>query len=338
MLEPGVKFDDLVWRGNAGLPVKFRVWFADDPDEEPGYVLEISKGYEGWSVTRERFRTESGCIEIYEDQGFEHDTEGGGTIKYNAPLPASLRFLVYPYSSDVIALEKISPILKVREKLGSAWRYRPSADDIASFVSYPQGPGQRQHVAPNGYGVARQIQELQGSNRAVFQQIEQSLCQIFPHIEALGFDTNWQGVRLSFKTNRSVKLIPAPQESDGVLLATFLFWRLFTGGPSTKVCLEEPENGLHPFLLCDRFLMLKRFSYPEGDRPAVQLLVSTHSPEFLRAIKAHPTALWRELRVVEFDEDTGTSVRKLSGYREAAHLYADHLDASHERWAPLAEA
>lgn len=312
------------------------MWFSDD-DNEPGYTLELAKGHHGWSVTKERIQNDCGSIEVSENNTFRHPTERRGIIEHTAPLRALLRYLVHPYINDSAARESIAPILKLSEKFGTAWRYRPSADDIASFVTHPGPKDRRQYVAPNGYGVARELQDLQGSNRALFEMIEKSLCQVFPHIEALGFDTDWQGVRLSFKTNRSVKLIPAPQESDGVLLATFLFWRLYTGRSAMKICLEEPENGLHPFLLSNRFALLKRFAYPQGDHPAVQLLLSTHSPEFLRAVKAHPQALWQELRIVEFSEREGTVVRSLKSFREAAHLYGDQLDAVHQRWAPLAD-
>ena len=333
--ERGVTLDDLVWNGNAALPIKFRVWCANDYDE-PGYTLELSKGPQGWGVTRERIVTTDGWIEVDETNPFEHPTERRGAQIRQPPLRATLRYLVNPYINDTAAQQSIDPIVTMSELVGTAWRYRPSADDVAAFVGHPTGD-RPTHVAPNGYGVARELQTLQGNNRQLFEKIENALCRLFPHIKSLGFQTDWQGVRLSFMTNRSDKLIAAPQESDGVLLATFLLWRLYTGGPSMKICLEEPENGLHPFLLADRFRLLKQFAYPENEAPAVQLLVSTHSPEFLRQVKAHPHALWQELRIVEFDEESGTSVRGLHGYREAASLYGNHLDEIHERWSSLAQ-
>jgi predicted ATPase len=190
-------------------------------------------------------------------------------------------------------------------------------------------------VAENGRGVGFELQAVQGSNRDVFEAIEKAVCSVFPHIKAIGFKTDWRGVRLSFRTDRSEDLIPAPQESDGVLLATFLFWRLYTANPSIKVCLEEPENGLHPFLLAERFQVLKDFAYGKAGAPGVQLLVATHSPEFLRAVKAHPTALWSEIRLVEFTPGAGTSVRGLRHYREAANLIEEYLTQVQETWRPI---
>lgn len=329
-ISEGVVFDDIVWNGNSGLPIRFRVWFDEDADE-PGYTLELTKRGPGWNVSRERIRAGDAWIEVDENHPFEHPTERGLAKVHRAPLRATLRYLVNLYVNDSVARPVIEPILQLAERFGQAYRYRPSAIDISNFVAPTTEPGHRIRVGENGYGVAAELQALQGSNRELFEQIEQAVCRLFPHVRAIGFKTDWQGVRLSFRTMRSEDLIPAPQESDGVLIATFLFWRLYTGNPSLKVCFEEPENALHAFLLAERFQALKQFAYGEGNR-AVQLLVATHSPEFLRAIKAHPTALWKEIRLVEFVAGQGTSVRGLANYPEAANLIEGYLTQVHERW------
>lgn len=272
-----------------------------------------------------------------EDHPFEHPTERGVPRVHMPPLRAPLRYLVAPFANDAAARRVIEPILQMTEKFGQAYRYRPSAIDISHFVAPVTEPGRSLYVGENGYGVAAALQSLQGSNRELFEQIEQAVCCLFPHIRAIGFKTDYQGVRLSFRTARSEDMIPAPQESDGVLIATFLFWRLYTGNPSLKVCLEEPENALHGFLLAERFKALKSFAYRKDGR-ALQLLVSTHSPEFLRAVKAHPLALWRQIRLVEFTQGTGTTVKGLARYQEAAHLIDEYLEEMHERWKAVGES
>ena len=227
-LEPGVNLDALVWSGNPSLPIKFRVWFLDDADE-PGYILELGKGPQGWSVTRERILVGDACIEVNDDHSFEHPTERHGEKIYKPPLRGVLRNLVHPYMNDSLARPIIEPIIQMHKKLGSSWRYRPSASDIASFVAHPTERGRKSYVAPNGFGVARELQDLQGSNRELFQSMETALCQVFPHVKSVGFETDWQGVRLSFTTDRSERPIPAPQESDGVLLATLSFVEVVHG-------------------------------------------------------------------------------------------------------------
>lgn len=332
----GAIFDDIVWGGDSGLPIKFRVWFEEDKDPtSPGYILELRKDARGWSVSREKIPAGDTWIEIDENHPFQHLTERGDTWVHKPPLRGALRFVVHPFVNDSRALPAIEPVLQMTERFGYAYRYRPSASDIASFVKHPTEPGRKISVAENGWGVAAELQTLQGSDRDLFGEIEKAICRVFPHIKGIGFENDWRGVRLSFKTDRSEDLIPAPLESDGVLLATFLFWRLYTGGPHFKICLEEPENGLHPFLLAERFQLLKHFAYPAAGRPAVQLLVATHSPEFLRAVKAYPLALRKEIRLVEFTKASGTSIKELSSFRDAGKLIEEYLVKIHETWEPI---
>jgi predicted ATPase len=330
----GVTLDDLVWNGDSGLPIRFRVWFNGDGDE-PGYSLELRKRTEGWSVTNERIRTPDGWIQVDEDNPFEHATETKERKHvHTPPLRATLRYLVNPFLSDAAARPVIEPIFQLADKFGQAWRYRPSAIDIASFVKRPTERGRNIYVAENGWGTAAKLQDLHNSpaDRKVFEAIENGLCRLFPHIQNIGFENDYLGVRLSYRTDRSYDPIRAPQESDGVLLATFLLWRLYTASPHLTLCLEEPENGLHPLLLAARFELLKKVA--SGGR---QLLASTHSPEFLRALRAHPAALYKEVRLVRFTPAGGTCVDALHHYRDAAKLINDYLDDMHETWEPIVQ-
>lgn len=335
--EAGVTLDDLVWNGNSGLPIKFRLWFDDD-GAEPGYTLELGKRREGWSVLREKIRTNDGWILVDEDHTFTHPTERRGDKEIEAPMRGTLFHFVRPYIEDTAARPAIEPILQLAEKFGRAHRYRPSAGDVARFVPLPKEKGQRVYAQENGWGVAAELQDLfQGSKteRETFDAVENAVKQLFPHIKSIGFKSDWQGVRLTYVTDRSQDPIPAPNESDGVLLSTFLFWRLYSGSPSMKVCLEEPENGLHAFLLAHRFKILKTFAYGGGDLPRSQIFVATHSPEFLRQLNAHKKDLMEELRCVEFSQGGGTSVKGISFYPQVGKLHEQYLDRVHEEWEPI---
>jgi len=333
VLESGITLDDLVWSGDSGLPIRFRVWLNENVDDEPDYALELSKRAEGWSVTRERIRAGNGWIEVDEDTPFQHPTERkSGMFVHTPPLRATLRYLVNLALNDAVARPFIEPIIQLAAKFGHAWRYRPSAIDIASFVKRPTERGRNIYVAENGWGVAATLQDLHNSpaDRTTFEAIEKALCQLFPHIQAIGFENDFLGVRLSYRTDRSSDPVRAPQESDGVLLATFLLWRLHTTTSDFAVCLEEPENGLHPVLLAERFELLKKVA-----SAGRQLLASTHSPEFLRALKAHPTSLFKEVRLVQFTPGKGTCVECLHHVGDAKKLLEKYLDDMHSRWEPI---
>lgn len=327
-LENGVPLDDLVWSGNSGLPIRFRMWLDDDIDEtNPSYALELSKRAEGWSVTHEKLRAGNNWIEVDENHPFEHPSERYGPQICKPPMRATLRFLVDNFKNDSAARPVIEPIIQIANRIGETWRYRPSAGDIAKFVKSPtpKKPPKRErgfYVSSNGYGVAKVLQELQGDDRATFTEIEDSLRKLFPHIKTIGFKSDWPGIRLQFTTDRSEDPIPAPQESDGVLLGVFLLWRLYSANPPICICLEEPENGLHPHLLGDRFETLKKFAYPDGKNgEPVQVLVATHSRELLRLVRAHHSVLFKQLRTVRFSPRSGTLVGRPSNFKEAKGLF-----------------
>ena len=266
------------------------------------------------------YSSEGKEIRVDEGHPFSHPTERVGTQPVEVPMRGTLRSMVNRFVRDEQALSVIEPILENSKRLGEAWRYRPSAYDIAAFTAG------REHgdpyVLPNGRGLALVLPDLQGRQRGVFEKVERQVCDMFKHIRNIGFDPGPEGVRLSFMTTRSNKLVAAPQESDGVLLATFLSWRLYSAEPPITICLEEPENGFYPELLDERFKLLRLFApEPESGSPArAQILVSTHSLEFLGVLRQHHSD-FAIVRTVDYlNDQKGTCVESLKGYKQAAHL------------------
>lgn len=207
-------------------------------DTEPDYTLELRKRAEGWSVVRERIRAGTSWIEVNEQSDFKHPTEGGQWVSYTAPMRATLRFQIHRYLTDAEARPVIEPIVACAARLAETQRYRPSALDIASNVPIP-GVGQSSIVRENGRGVALEILDL---DRAPLDEITTAVRGEFDHVEEISVKRGHQGVRLRFRTRRSDERLPAPQESDGVLLSTFLHWTLRaaqTTDPVTRVCLER---------------------------------------------------------------------------------------------------
>ena len=313
--DPAVTLDYLVWQGNSGLPVVFEVWFPDDPDEEPGYTLELRKGDLGWSVSRERIRLPDGWFDSAE-QALQFPTERLGVVELSAPgrpYRGTLCHLVWPFRNDEAASSRVAPFRDLADRVGEIWRYRPSANDIASFAKPAQAENGKRwmYVRENGWGLSLELQRLQGTHRALFESIERELHEVFPHVRFIGFQTERSGVRLAFTTDRSEDIVPAPEESDGVLLTTFLLWRVYTAPPNMRLCLEEPESGVHPYLLQQRCRLLRRFASAADGREPVQLLVATHSADFIGTLEERTDAL-DIIRVVEFDRERGTIVRGLS--------------------------
>ncbi len=332
-LDPAVGLDDIVWRGNSGLPIIFRVWFADDADEEPGYTLELRKDIRGWNVFGERIKVGVQWIDTFK-RPFEHETERRGTMIWGgrAPYRGTLCHLVRPYRNDERAAPAILPLLDFAERFGGIWRYRPSASDIGSFTEAGKDQSRTQPlVRENGWGLPLALQLLQGNDRHRFEAIEHDLHRLFPHIRFINFDSERYGVRIAFTTDRSEDIVPASQESDGVLLTTFLLWRLYTAEPNLRVCLEEPENGVHPHLLHERLRLLQRFAQGDTERPPLQLFSATHSSDFLSAIVDRP-AMIDAVRLVEFDPELGTTVHSLKDVNQLDVLLKVFRENLGELW------
>ncbi|MCX6009073.1 MAG: AAA family ATPase [Chloroflexi bacterium] len=271
-------------------------------------------------------------------QNFEHQTERLGVRRWTAPYRATLCYLVNPFRNDQLAAPQIAPLLHLKERIGDIWRYRVSANDIASFAKAKVKAAESFFVGENGWGLSLALQQLQGLNRKLFEAIEQDLNRFFPHIKFINFQSERFGVGLAFTTDRSEDLVPASQESDGVLLTLFLLWRLWTAPydkrmaqANLQVCLEEPENGVHPYLLGERFRLLKEFAVGNRGQKAVQLLIATHSPDFLSSIDSSEEA-YGMIRVVEFDREEGTKVHNLKDFAQFDTLLSTFKNNLGDLW------
>jgi predicted ATPase len=320
-VEHGVGFDEAVWKGDTGLPIVFEVWMGDNGSTEADYTIELRRSYLGWSVTAERFQFRGQWLDTR--GGFEFETSQGPKA-WPGPYKAPLAYLASPFSQDPLAGPYLQSLQELRRSLGPARRYRPGASDIATSTrvqaDVATGSQRREaiDVDETGRNLVLALRDLLLTKREIFTAIETDLSALHEHIRGIGFKSDWRGLSLTFKSERTMQETPATLESDGVLLSTFLLWRLHSSTPNLKVCLEEPENGVHVSALEPRYQLIKRFT--TGTDPSrVQILVATHSRDFLNAIKARADIL-NEVRVVEFSPSEGTAIHRLEHYREINQL------------------
>lgn len=226
-VEPGITLDDAVWNGDTALPIIFEAWLDNADADEPEYILELRRGYPGWSIVRERFFFQDRWLDTSQEEFVLETSQRERS--WSAPNRSTLAYLTKPYATDNVAGSVIKPIQELRTLIGSARRYRPSASDIASFVK-PQAkrfPSPKKivreiDVDQSGQGLARVLQDVWRSDRPTFEAIEKGLQALHSHILGIDFIQDWRGIGLAYKTNRSKWNVPANLESDGVLLSTFL--------------------------------------------------------------------------------------------------------------------
>lgn len=130
------------------------------------------------------------------------------------------------------------------------------------------------------------------------------------------------GQRFEFQDqwNRAVWYEPE-QVSDGTMLALGLLALRYQEEPVTLIAIEEPERGLHPYLLGDMVDMLRKLAF--GER-AIQIVLATQSAGLLEFLKPEEVRFLSRraddglVEIVESPTDSDT-------WREAYDAYQKSL-------------
>ena len=139
----GVGLDQAVWQGDTALPITYEVWINDEQSIQPDYTLELRRGFQGWSVQREKFHFRGEWLDTI--GGFNFPSSRGDQNwpgPYFAPVISQASWR--EWATDSVASEYLKPLTELRDDLGEAYRYRPSAVDIASFDRPPPSPNRKQ--------------------------------------------------------------------------------------------------------------------------------------------------------------------------------------------------
>jgi predicted ATPase len=144
----------------------------------------------------------------------------------------------------------------------------------------------------NGANLAVVLDQLHNRESERFEQLNEEMARWLPEFDRILFDTPGSGRRgLLLRTREGHFQIPATELSQGTLLALAILTLTYIPNPPSIVCLEEPDRGIHPRLLCDVRDAMYRLSYPENygeKRDPVQVIATTHSPYLLDLFKDHP--------------------------------------------------
>jgi predicted ATPase len=92
------------------------------------------------------------------------------------------------------------------------------------------------------------------------------------------------------------KTIPGDLESDGTILLLAYASLLHGSRAYDTICIEEPENGIHPKAIPIQVKMLQELVKPHGDRPGAQVLVCTHSRPFFDVVANQRPKVFRLVR------------------------------------------
>ena len=150
--------------------------------------------------------------------------------------------------------------------------------------------GPQEHLSTSGDNLANVIQHLSERRPERLDHIFQTLRRRVPRIERVLADTMPDGrLLLQIKDAPFSDPVLARFASDGTLKMLAYLALLHDPEPWPFIGIEEPENFLHPRLLHE----LAEECVAASER--TQLLVTTHSPFFLNALKPEQVrVLWRD--------------------------------------------
>jgi predicted ATPase len=139
-------------------------------------------------------------------------------------------------------------------------------------------------VSPDGSNLPSALARMQAEDPLLLKDVERDLANLVPGV--IGVEVNKDLARdryvIQVKTQDG-RTFSARVLSDGTLRLLALATLRNDPQRHGVLCLEEPENGLHPFRIENMAQLLQGlatdFSDPDqGHEPLRQLLVNTHSP------------------------------------------------------------
>lgn len=214
-------------------------------------------------------------------QDEEKSRRGGGNA--TSFLASSLPRTVL--SSTQNAEETRTAVL-VRRELRS-WRQlqlEPSSlRSVDDFESTPR-------IDASGKHIPAVLNRLSSTNEdsEVFTQLANSLISLVEDVRAVRVDRDEarRALRFMMKDRNDLEL-PASSLSDGTMRFVALSVIELDPEESGLICLEEPENGIHPQRVDAMLDLLLRIAVdatiPVGeDNPLKQVIISTHSPSVVK--------------------------------------------------------
>jgi predicted ATPase len=320
-------FPNLIWRGDTKRTLGVAVygkWRGDGAKTWMHYTyeVELSGGPLSWRITRENFDVEQDgkgitLIGTNPDSTARYHTEFGEAF-LNVGLQDRPSLAAAIHYEDA----RLPPVLKAFGQELIKW----DRFEIVPSSMRKSTPIRRDLLLSHyGENLATVLHELYTRHRDVFADIEDTLKVMVPEVNSLTVGTGQPGeTYIELREDRTPIPIPAWSVADGILKLLAVLCLAHSPGSPSVVCLEEPENFLHPYALR---LMVDAMRSASDQR---QFILSTHSPVLLDCIDL------KELRTVE-KKAGSTEVRKVVGSRQKVEAlkalgigeawYAGHLGA-----------
>ncbi|CAM5776063.1 hypothetical protein LMIY3S_05338 [Labrys miyagiensis] len=188
---------------------------------------------------------------------------------------------------------------------------------VADTRGQPEA-GPEERLSRTGDNLANVVQFLSEQHPERLDQIFRALRQRVPQVERVWAETMPDGrLLLSIKDAPFENPILARFASDGTLKMLAYLVLLYDPQPPPFIGLEEPENFLHPRLLQELA------EEARGATARSQLLVTTHSPFFINALRAE------EVRILYRDQTGYTQAVRAADVRGIPEFMAAGASLGH---------
>jgi len=187
-------------------------------------------------------------------------------------------------ASDTLAIKGLGQF--ERFKAANAFRqlienWHVSDFHISAARGRKEAVGNSEHLSESGDNLPLVAQYLNEQHSQVFQKILQTMARRVPGVASVEpklMDDGYLTLRFqdgSFRTPFLDRYV-----SDGTIKMFAYLVLLYDPKPHPLLCVEEPENQLYPRLMTELAEEFRMYANRGG-----QVLVSTHSPDFLNAVE-----------------------------------------------------
>ncbi|MFA7241493.1 MAG: AAA family ATPase [Sulfuricellaceae bacterium] len=186
-------------------------------------------------------------------------------------------------SPDILAIKGLAqferfPAVVALGNLIENWHL---SDFHISRARPEQEAGYAEHLSREGENLSLVVEYLHKHHPEVFADILEKIKNRVPGISHVEAKTTEEGrVLLKFQDGAFEDPFLARYVSDGTIKMLAYLVLLYDPSPHPLLCVEEPENQLYPSLLWDLAEEFRAYAMRGG-----QVFVSTHSPDFLNAVK-----------------------------------------------------
>lgn len=194
---------------------------------------------------------------------------------------------------------------------------------VAYFNLRPEMIASQNAIIPNpqlgynGTNLTALLDWLRGEYPGSYTTIEQELQRCVPEIEHIILKTVEAGTKqLGIQQKGCAKPFIGSEISEGVLTLIALLTICHQPDPPKIICLEEPENHIHPRRIRSIVHYLTDLAY--HSTPPVQILISTHSPYLLDCFKDR----LEEVIIVDFKHGQST-FSSMNQFEQVIHLKDD---------------